>query len=1597
MNTTKNRSLRWFLLPAVMLLAGLLVSGALAASRTGIPRETTPPQISSAPVEAVPATSSQFFNPILLEEHFDGPFPPAGWSVVNHGGTCVWSDESGETSPEGNLTAGYGGFADADSDACGISTTMDTSLVSPIFDLSTAISGTALEFASDYRYSAGIQTATVEILNSELVTWTTIWTSANADSNEGVHVDLTPYLGYPDTQLRFRFTATGWGWWWQIDDVGVFLPVPNVEMRNQAPVYREPGLPIPYTVTVQNLDTGIATLTVTNPTPFGASYISGTLSCASNISTCSSTPAYDIANQQIQWIGTLFPEENITLTFLMTPTTSDLCNYLKNWTFLEDPATGLYLQDIATTEIQPIVWEYIDFENAPNATSNGGWSWGTPDANLAPRGPRAAYNGQMLWGTNLSGSYFGGETLTLTLDLRSVPPSPTGVVLFWKQWLDLAPGTTAIMHINQDVYYPYTGEMRNWVGNVLDVTPYVGQTVTVTFELQGNNPVPTYTGWYLDSLGVTDDCPAAFAGWDQIANACPGETIPYPIFVENRTYQTQTVSMTVSGNNWLTTLSNYSVPLSPGEFSMITATVQVPSTAPYGDVDNAYIFALSSPDPYTSAFTLTTRVGDYWDWELPAPIPAMDGAAVSYNGETYYFPGGIIETLKYDPIGHTWIPLAPQPTPAYATNDACFGNDSGGTPVIVLFPDQNAGNNFLHIYHLGSDTWSTASFAGTLLDGMAVAVDAGNNLCYLSGGFDVEMVSTKNLYAFSPAGNTLTPLTPMSQPRAHHASWMTSDGRMCVAGGTDINQDPLDSTQCYQPSTSTWEAENASFGQLPVPLWDMALTQPTPDEVWLMGGSITPFYDAANGAIVDTFYWDSTTMTWTHDADLPMPVYGASADVQQGEIYLIGGATPYGVNNTWPTDSNWRLNICGAQAPTEANLWLEKVADPVVVAINTPFTYTFVAHNDGPSTAHNVLLEDALPAGISVSLPTQVCTQSGGVFTCTLGSIPAGEEQRIDIQAASIFTGTQINYAIVSATEPDPDNSDNIAAAESIFTAQPVQRPLIFDVLPSQGINISPTVITIIGMNFHAGLSVTLDSYPLNHIRRSNQLINALVPAGLPPDTYDISVINPDGQSDTALNAFTVYSDTAPTVYGVFPDSGANDIPHAIIIFGENFVPGTQAMLSGTVPIKLNSGTILTVSLSGNYFINSNFLIAFVPRNVPPATYDLIVFNPDGRYDILSQAYTVLNPSQTDLYGESGDLWSQPQTVRSGQTITVGATVRRQGGVSTTILSADVAFYLGDPTSGTPISLGLSSTGPLPPRGASDASISLDLTGVPPGRYDLFAVIDPANTIPEFDEGNNILSYTLTVLPQSTDTQAPDIIAFRINDGAQTTQNLQVTLGLSATDNIAPAYMFYIEYAYLQSLGTWWPVQMSGWLPYSPIKAAALYATPGVHYVQAWVADAAGNISTPSVSWINLMRPGTAISQYETHPYRLRLHAGDTVRIRLTSGTGDADLYLFGPGDTFIASSENSTPVDEIVFTATQDGVYQIEVEGYAASSTYTLEVLPGSGTRYTPAPAGVQVPKQRGRNRPILSVGEDPSSTHTGLEEVPNTLFILNLPVIMR
>ncbi len=75
-------------------------------------------------------------------------------------------------------------------------------------------------------------------------------------------------------------------------------------------------------------------------------------------------------------------------------------------------------------------------------------------------------------------------------------------------------------------------------------------------------------------------------------------------------------------------------------------------------------------------------------------------------------------------------------------------------------------------------------------------------------------------------------------------------------------------------------------------------------------------------------------------------------------------------------------------------------------------TYTLKAANAGPATANNVVVTDALPAGVTFVSADAPCTEAGGTVTCNLGSIAGGSSKtvqvkvKVDTIAVSNPTGT---------------------------------------------------------------------------------------------------------------------------------------------------------------------------------------------------------------------------------------------------------------------------------------------------------------------------------------------------------------------------------------------------------------------------------------------------------------------------------------------------------------------------------------------------------------------------------------------------------------
>jgi uncharacterized repeat protein (TIGR01451 family) len=116
-------------------------------------------------------------------------------------------------------------------------------------------------------------------------------------------------------------------------------------------------------------------------------------------------------------------------------------------------------------------------------------------------------------------------------------------------------------------------------------------------------------------------------------------------------------------------------------------------------------------------------------------------------------------------------------------------------------------------------------------------------------------------------------------------------------------------------------------------------------------------------------------------------------------------------------------------AVNPADLTVTQTASAVSVLTGNQVTITLTVVNKGPATADNVTVTDSQPAGGtlgSASASQGSCgPPSGGQVTCGLGSLASSATATVTIPITFTDVGQWTNGANVSATEPDPDTSNN--------------------------------------------------------------------------------------------------------------------------------------------------------------------------------------------------------------------------------------------------------------------------------------------------------------------------------------------------------------------------------------------------------------------------------------------------------------------------------------------------------------------------------------------------------------------------------------------
>ncbi len=163
---------------------------------------------------------------IVLQESFEGAFPPPGWTIVNNVIGGSW---------QSNVARGVPNYCAAGSGACAVAHPgdtngifWDTELRSPPIDL-TAATWASLTYASMFQDYAGNGEIWVDITMDGGTTWFSLRTQTSDDPPGGTPAvggtseveDLAGYLGHT-IMLRWRYQATNTpAWCWHVDSVEV--------------------------------------------------------------------------------------------------------------------------------------------------------------------------------------------------------------------------------------------------------------------------------------------------------------------------------------------------------------------------------------------------------------------------------------------------------------------------------------------------------------------------------------------------------------------------------------------------------------------------------------------------------------------------------------------------------------------------------------------------------------------------------------------------------------------------------------------------------------------------------------------------------------------------------------------------------------------------------------------------------------------------------------------------------------------------------------------------------------------------------------------------------------------------------------------------------------------------------------------------------------------------------------------------------------------------------------------------------------------------------------------------------------------------------
>ncbi len=232
-------------------------------------------------------------------------------------------------------------------------------------------------------------------------------------------------------------------------------------------------------------------------------------------------------------------------------------------------------------------------------------------------------------------------------------------------------------------------------------------------------------------------------------------------------------------------------------------------------------------------------------------------------------------------------------------------------------------------------------------------------------------------------------------------------------------------------------------------------------------------------------------------------------------------------------------------------------------------------------------------------------------------------------------------------------------------TEEPTPPPSVTSITPNNGLNTGSVSVTIGGSDFQTsgttGVRLTrtgesdIDGTSVTVVNDTTITCNFDL-TGATAGAWNVVVTNPDEQSDTLTDGFTVTALPAPSISSITPNTGVNTGTVSITdLSGANFRTGATVKLTRTGESAID-GTGVTV-------VNSNTITCdFDLTGATAGAWNVVVTNSDDQSDTLTDGFTVTAlpaPSISSITPNTGvNTGTVSITDLSGENFRTGATVK---------------------------------------------------------------------------------------------------------------------------------------------------------------------------------------------------------------------------------------------------------------------------------------------------------------------------------------------------